>query len=155
MTDPGPVPERLHASLTYLGFDHGTRKIGIAVGQTLTCTAEDLDTVRIRGKTPDWERISRHVADWSPAALVVGLPLDSSGGETTMSRHARQFGQSLSDRYNLDVHWINEFLSSEAARQALSTRGKRNSPALKDQVAARLILETFLNEKYGGRKENG
>lgn len=155
MTDPGPVPKRLHASLTYLGFDHGTQKIGIAVGQTLTCTAQDLDTVRIRGKTPDWERISRHVADWSPAALVVGLPLDSNGGETTMSRHARQFGQSLSDRYNLDVHWINEFLSSEAARQALSTRGKRNSPALKDQVAARLILETFLNEKYGGRKENG
>lgn len=151
MTNTGSAPTR--ASLTYLGFDYGTRKIGVAVGQTFTGTAQDLDTVRVRGSTPDWERITAHVSEWRPAALVVGLPLDSQGEETNMSRRARGFGHSLSDRYNLDVYWINEYLSSEAARHALSTREARNSHARRDQVAARLILETFLNQPRGGRKD--
>ena len=142
------------ANLTYLGFDHGTRNIGIAVGQTLTRTAQDLDTVVRKGSVPDWDRISRHVANWKPDAFVVGLPLDSRGGETAMSLEARRFGQSLVDRYNLEVHWVNEFLSSEAARDLLSRQGRRDARALKDQVAARLILETFLNE-HGGPKEEG
>lgn len=144
MTDTGSAPAQ--ASATYLGFDYGTRKIGVAVGQTVTGTAQDLDTLRVRGSTPDWQRITEHVSAWRPAAFVVGLPLDSQGEETLMSRRARRFGHSLSDRYNLEVHWINEYLSSEAARHALSTRDTRKPPAQRDQVAARLILETFLNE---------
>lgn len=121
------------------------------MGQTLTRTARDLDTVRVRDSIPDWERISEHVAVWEPAAFIVGLPLDSRGRETDMSRRAKRFGRSLSDRYNLDVHWVNEFLSSDAARQALSAGDRRNTQSLKDQVAARLILETFLSEQQSGR----
>jgi len=155
LNEPQPAPERLSVTPTYLGFDLGTRKIGIAVGQTLTRTARDLDTVRVRGSIPDWERISEHVAAWEPAAFIVGLPLDSRGRETDMSRRAKRFGQSLYDRYNLEVHWVNEFLSSDAARQALSARDRRNTQSLKDQVAARLILETFLNEQQGGRLDDG
>jgi len=155
LKDPGPAPEQLPESLTYLGFDYGTRKIGIAVGQTVTRTARDLDTVRVKGPIPDWERISEHVSTWEPAAFVVGLSLDSQGQETVMSKRTRQFGQSLSDRSNLEVHWVNEFLSSDAARQALAARDRRNALSFKDQVAARLILETFLNEQHGGRKDNG
>lgn len=131
---------------TYLGFDYGSRKIGIAVGQTLTQTARDLDTVSVKGSTPDWDRITHHVRTWQPVALVVGVPLDSDGLETAMTKRAKKFGRTLSDRYNLPVHWINEYLTSEAARQALSqgTHSSRTSPK-RDQIAARLILETFLS----------
>ena len=132
---------------TYLGFDYGNRKIGVAVGQSLTQTARDLDTVSVKGSKLDWERITRLVNTWQPVALVVGVPLDSDGCETAMSKRAKKFGQNLSQRYNLPVHWVNEYLTSEAARQALAqgTRSGKTSRK-RDQVAARLILETFLSE---------
>ena len=137
---------------TYLGFDYGNRKIGIAVGQSLTQTARDLDTVSVKGSTPDWERITYHVNTWQPAALIVGVPLDSDGRDTAMTKRAKKFGQTLSDRYNLPVHWVNEYLTSEAARQALS-QGTRSSKTSRkrDQVAARLILETYLSEQHNNK----
>lgn len=140
------------ADLTFLCFDHGTRRIGVAVGQTRTRTAQGVATLILKGSAPDWERISGLVAEWEPDAFVVGLPLDGSGGETDMSRKARRFGQSLAGRYNLDVHWVNEFLSTEAARDVLAGRGRQDARALKDQVAASLILETFMNEQRGGQR---
>ena len=137
---------------TYLGFDYGNRKIGIAVGQNLTQTARDLDTVSVKRSTPDWARITRHVNTWQPVALVVGVPLNSNGHETAMTKRTKKFGQTLSERYNLPVHWVNEYLTSEAARQALSqgTRSSKNSRK-RDQVAARLILETFLSEQHNNK----
>lgn len=153
MTLTGTGSGRRHSNLTYLGFDYGAKKIGIAVGQALTRTARELDTVRVKGSSPDWRRISEHVEVWRPAAFVVGLPLDTRGDETNMSRLARRFGQTLANRYNLTVYWVNEFLSTEAARQALSAQDRRSAVAIKDQVAARLILETFLNEQHLAQKE--
>ncbi|MDJ0955254.1 MAG: Holliday junction resolvase RuvX [Arenicellales bacterium] len=145
-TESEPSPPKL--TQTYLGFDYGNRKIGIAVGQNLTQTARDLDTVSVKGSSPDWERITRHVNTWQPVALVVGVPLDSDGRETAMTKRAKKFGQTLSDRYNLPVHWVNEYLTSEAARLAIAqgTRSGKTSRK-RDQVAARLILETFLGEQ--------
>lgn len=114
------------------------------MGQDLTRTARDLDTVRAKDTIPDWDRIDAHISTWQPTALVVGVAVDAEGRETKMSARARKFGQRLSDRYNLPVYWVSEYLTSESARQELSaqpgkTLGKR------DQVAARLILETFMN----------
>lgn len=153
MTPTGTASGGRLSNPTYLGFDYGTRKIGIAVGQALTRTARELDTVRVKGSSPDWRRVSEHVEAWRPTAFVVGLPLDTRGGETNMSRLARQFGQTLANRYNLEVYWVNEFLSTEAARHALSAQDRRRALAKKDQVAARLILETFLNEQHLAQKD--
>ena len=153
MTPTGNASGRRLSNPTYLGFDYGMRKIGIAVGQALTRTARELDTVRVKGSSPDWRRLSEHVEAWRPSAFVVGLPLDTRGGETNMSRLARQFGQTLANRYNLEVYWVNEFLSTEAARHALSAQDRRRALAKTDQVAARLILETFLNEPRLAQKD--
>lgn len=132
---------------TYLGFDYGDRKIGIAVGQDLTGTAQDLDTVGATGG-PDWNAIARHVEEWQPSALVVGLPLDSAGGETEMSRRARKFGRKLAGRYNLPVHWVNEYLTSSAARYDPAPIRGGSVPRKRDQIAARIILESFLSESH-------
>ena len=147
MTRPSSEPKQSKFTRTYLGFDYGSRKIGIAVGQNVTQSARDLDTVGVKGGTPDWNRITEHISTWQPVACVVGIPLDSNGQETTMAKRARKFGQNLSDRYNLPIHWVNEYLTSEEARLTLSRRGRVGKSSNKrDQVAARLILETFLRE---------
>jgi len=145
-SDPGQ-PRTPWASYA---VDYGLRRMGIAVGQTLTGTASDLDTVKVKESSPDWTRISELVNTWQPAALVVGLPLNSRGEETGMSRCARKFGHTLADRYNLTVHWVNEYLTSESARQLLSSNKTGNTLDKKDQIAAILILESFLNEQLSG-----
>jgi len=147
-SEPGPSL----TPATYLGFDYGLRRIGIAVGQTLTATARDLETVNVKKSSPDWARISALVDTWQPAALVVGLPLNSRGEETEMSRCARKFGQTLAHRFNLTVYWVNEYLTSESARQLLSVKHAGKSSGKKDQIAATLILETFLNEQVSAHR---
>ncbi len=144
MTAGKSDPGQPRTPQTYLGFDYGLRRIGIAVGQTLTGTAKDLDTIKVKESSPDWTRISELVDTWKPAAFVVGLPLNSRGEETGMSRCARKFGHTLADRYKLTVHWVNEYLTSESARQLLSAKNARIYADKKDQIAASLILESFL-----------
>ena len=61
---------------TLLAFDYGDKHIGVAVGQTLTGTANPLESIRVTGARPDWAAISRIVETWQPDALVVGLPLN-------------------------------------------------------------------------------
>ena len=152
MTAGKSDPGQPRTPQTYLGFDYGSRRIGIAVGQTLTGTARDLDTVKVKKSSPDWTRISELVNTWQPAALVVGLPLNSCGEETGMSRCARKFGRTMAGRYNLTVHWVNEYLTSESARQLLSTKQTGNYSEKKDQIAACLILESFLNEQLSANR---
>ena len=78
--------ERPRPSGTMLAFDFGHRRIGVAVGQTLTGTANALAVVSVSGK-PDWQTITGIITEWKPAALVVGLPLAADGGDTEMSIH--------------------------------------------------------------------
>ena len=80
---------------TLLAFDFGLKRIGVAVGQTLTGTANPLQTVAVRRDTPDWPAIARLMETWAPNALVVGMPLNMDGTEQDMSRRARRFGRQL------------------------------------------------------------
>lgn len=126
-----------------LGFDYGTKRIGIAVGQTLTGSARPLTIVRARDGKPDWEAISRLIAEWQPAALVVGLPVHMDGTEHERTARARRFGNQLAGRYNLPVHRVDERLTSYEAEQELRAQGK-GGEAL-DAVAAQLILQSWLD----------
>ena len=66
---------------TLLGFDYGTRRIGVAVGQTLTGTATPLTALDSENTRPDWEAISALIQEWKPSALVVGYPVDTDGSD--------------------------------------------------------------------------
>ena len=88
------MPEPAAVSGYILSFDFGFRRIGIAIGQTLTATASALETVS-HGQKPDWASIDRLVKEWKPALLLVGLPLGAEGEETNMSKAARDFGNAL------------------------------------------------------------
>ncbi len=101
---------------TLLAFDYGHRRIGVAVGQTLTCSANALAVVSVASR-PDWQAISGIIGEWKPAALVVGLPLADDGGETEMSKDARRFGRRLEGRYGVQVWYEDERLTSFGAEQ--------------------------------------
>ena len=128
---------------TLLGFDYGTAKIGIAVGQSITGTATPLITLRAVQQRPDWQRIGELIATWQPLELVVGLPCDIDGSETEIAGLAKRFARQLEGRYHLPVHMIDERLTSMEARQRLQRRPK-NFEEL-DAIAAGLILETWFS----------
>ncbi len=133
---------------TLLGFDFGLRRIGVAVGQTATRTASPLMIIR-HGDHPDWQAIETLVAEWKPVACIVGLPLDNEGNESTISRAARQFGRALEDRCGTSVDYMDERLSSKAAEtdfaaRRASGRARRKDAGKLDAVAAKIILENWL-----------
>jgi len=136
-------------SRTLLGFDFGRNRIGVAVGQEVTRTVTPLRTLPGRNRKPDWEGISRLIAEWQPDLLVVGLPLTEDGGEQDMSRAARRFGNQLRGRYNLPVEWMDERYSSLEAKRLLRegavARAKKKAPQYNDHIAAQLILQDWLN----------
>jgi putative Holliday junction resolvase len=130
---------------TLLGFDFGTRKIGVAVGQSLTGTATPLETLEFVNQKPDWVRIEQLINEWQPQALVVGLPLDVDDSETDATQPALRFSRQLEGRFHLTVHMADERFTSFEARDRLGHRAKRLEDY--DAVAAKLILETWFNER--------
>ncbi|HKJ17706.1 MAG TPA: Holliday junction resolvase RuvX [Xanthomonadales bacterium] len=141
--------DRPHGSI--LCFDYGKRRIGVAVGQTITGTATSLAVVS-NGDKPDWSEISRHVTEWKPSGFVVGLPLSVDGEETRMSARARAFGNKLSGRYGISVCYQDERLTSvDAQREFAVLRAaggaKRKDAGRLDAVAAKIILENWLQNQ--------
>lgn len=130
---------------TLLGFDYGTRKIGVAVGQAVTGTATALETLHSVNQKPDWKRIEELIEEWRPQALVVGLPLDVDDSETDATKPALRFSRQLEGRFHLKVYLADERYSSFEARDRLGHNAK--SMKKYDAVAAKLILETWLNEQ--------
>jgi putative Holliday junction resolvase len=133
-----------------LGFDYGTRQIGVAVGQTLTGTAQPLRVLKARDGVPDWQQIAALIDEWKPDALVVGLPLNMDGTPSDMSARAEKFARRLEGRYRLAVHCVDERLSTFEAKQAL--RDSRRTPSSYrddpvDALAAALLLQTWLGER--------
>jgi len=132
---------------TLLGFDYGTHKIGIAVGQTLTHSATPLTTLsNPRGK-PDWLRIERLVREWEPEAMVVGHPFEMSGREANNAAAAKKFSRQLHGRFHLPVHLVDERLTTREAWLDLGAEAAQE-PTLVDSYAAKLILETWLGSHW-------
>jgi putative Holliday junction resolvase len=128
-----------------LGFDYGTHKIGVAVGQALTGTATPLTTLGMVNRKPDWQRISDLLAEWRPAALVVGHPFEMTDREANNAEGAKRFARQLHGRFGLPVHLADERLTSREAWSSLGRQASRD-PTKVDSYAAKLILETWFNE---------
>lgn len=125
---------------TVLGFDFGLRRIGVAIGQTITQTASPEAIVNSKDGKPDWEHISKLFTQWQPSAIVVGLPMRLDGSEQALTQPARKFGQRLSGRYQRPVFFIEEQLSSIEAEN----RGLKQQHI--DDHAAQILLENWLQQ---------
>lgn len=134
-------------SETYLGFDYGSKKIGVAVGQSILATTSPLKTVRaIRGKT-NWPLISEIIETWQPIALVVGIATHADGSDNQVTQAMHRFCRQLDGRYRLPVHTVDETLTTFAAKQMLYEElGLKPAKLMQvqDQVAAQLILQSWL-----------
>jgi putative holliday junction resolvase len=129
---------------TLLGFDYGLRRIGVAVGQTVTGTANPLTTLRARNGVPDWDAVRALVEEWRPVAAVVGVPRHADGSDNALTPRATRFARQLEGRFGLSVHQVDERLSSHAAGQALEREGRRHTAEDIDSMAAARILEDWL-----------
>ena len=133
---------------TYLGFDFGMRYIGIAVGQSITLSANPFTIIPAVDGIPDWLQIDAVLQQWQPLALVVGLPYDLAGGEQEISFAARKFAKRLQHRYQLPIHLMDERLTTKAAKSELAQQPSgAKTNARVDSVAAKIILESWLQQQ--------
>lgn len=119
-----------------LAFDFGLKHIGVAVGQAVTRTASPLITIAASEGTPHWSDVEQLIAEWRPAVLVVGLPLNMDDSESEMSLKARAFAERMGRRFGLPTELVDERLTSFAAREARSDRPH--------EAAATMIAEAWL-----------
>lgn len=141
---------RLLAGDTYLGFDFGNKKIGVAVGHAETGIASPLQTLPSPNQVPDWTAIGRMIDEWRPAGLVVGISRQQDGSDNPITPRMQKFCRQLNGRFNLPVHSIDEALTTFEAKQMLFdelgvSAGKLW--AVQDQLAAQLILQSWFNRQ--------
>ena len=129
---------------TLLGFDYGHKRLGIAVGQTITRSASPVMTMDVSNGI-DWQKIGALIEEWRPAALIVGLPLTADGQETPLLSAIQKFMRRLEGRFRLPVHGIDEHLSSHTAKDLLNSASPRRIAPL-DAAAAAVILQTWLEQ---------
>jgi putative Holliday junction resolvase len=141
---------RREADATVLAFDFGTRRIGVAVGNTLMRIAHPLATIAVADPAARWSAIRALLDEWRPQRLVVGLPVHADATPHAMTTHAREFAHELADRFALPVSLEDERHTSEIARDALAAagRGGRAHRALRDRVAAQIILQAWFDERH-------
>ncbi|MBF6022646.1 Holliday junction resolvase RuvX [Lysobacter niastensis] len=134
---------------TVLGFDVGSRRIGIAVGSAFGHGARALAVVDVHASGPDWAMIDRLRKEWRPDGMIVGDPMTLEGGDQPIRQRAHAFARELHARYKVPVVLVDERSSSiEAAQRFASDRAegrkrRRDADAL-DAVAAAVIIERWL-----------
>lgn len=135
---------------TFLGFDFGTKKIGVAIGQLTTKTANSLQTLRSQNQTPNWQAIEKLVQEWQPVGFVVGVSRQHDGTDNPVTPKMLKFCRQLNGRFNLPVHQQDEMLSTFEAKQMLFDDIHVNATklwAVQDELAAQLILQSWLNQQ--------
>ena len=141
MPEPArPATHSVPAEGTLLAFDYGEKRIGVALGNSITRSARALETIPNRSVDFRFAQITRLVGEWRPVGFVVGMPVHPDGEEQPMIKLAKRFGNQLHGRYGLPVTWVDERYSSIAAQDAGA------SDDVLDAEAARIILQQFFDE---------
>jgi len=122
---------------TFLAFDYGTKRIGVAIGNSEIRQARPLKTIQNKSLDDTFGAIKKMVKEWEVTNFVVGLPTHPDGAEHEMTKRAKRFGNQLNGRLNLPVHWIDERYTSAVVDDQLGDI---------DSQAAVLILEQYFQE---------
>jgi putative Holliday junction resolvase len=140
-------------AITAIAFDFGTRRIGLAVGNSITGSSQALAPIAADNDDARFSLIEARIQEWAPDQLVVGLPCHPDGAEHAMTAKARRFGNQLHGRFGLPVVWVDErytsailendpdFWRQQASKKATSI----------DSESARLILEQYFLERLAGK----
>lgn len=140
------MPDNPVSHHVLLGFDFGMKRIGVAVGQTITHSAQALTILAARDGIPDWSQVLQLVTSWRADGLVVGIPFNMDGTEQHTTHAARKFAQRLATHTALPIYTVDERLTTVTAKALLSEHTQRKPPAEIDSYAAKLILESWLRQ---------
>lgn len=151
MSNSGP---RSSHPIIVLAFDYGTRRIGVASGNTLTCMPQALCTLECKQRQAPWSDIERLLRDYTPGQLVVGLPYNTDGTPTALTPAVQAFADELATRSRLPVALVDERHSSQEAERELSfarrsgLKTRRVTHADVDKVAAKVVLERWFSQRH-------
>ena len=120
-----------------LGFDFGLRRIGVALGNSITRQARPLKVVAASPLKARWAAVAQVIDEWRPTAVVVGLPRHPDGTEHAMTRSSERFGRQVAGRYGLPVMFVDERYSSAVLAE----------PDATDADAAAVILQQWFDEQ--------
>lgn len=128
--------------VTAMAFDYGTKRIGVAIGQTISLTAEPLQVIKVKNKQKTWDEIDYLIKEWVPDVFVLGYPTTADKTPHFLIPKIEKFSRQLSSRYNKEINFVDERLSSQATVDYAVEVTKIGL----DAVAAKLILQTWLSE---------
>jgi putative holliday junction resolvase len=137
---PSSSPLSGERSITVLAFDYGTRRVGVAVGNSVSRVGQALKTIAAPNLDMLFQEIAALIQEWQPDQLVVGRPLHPDGTEHDMTAKATRFGNQLHGRLHLPVAWVDERYSS------VVLEGDAKMHDNLDAHSAALILEQFFAE---------
>lgn len=128
-------------SLTMMAFDFGARRVGVAVGNSMTRSGQALKTISASNIDALFKAIERLLSEWQPDQLVVGRPVHLDGTPHEMTAKAVRFGNQLHGRFHLPVVWVDERYTSAVLE---------GNPEMQDNLdahSAALILEQYFAEQ--------
>ena len=127
--------------LTILSFDFGTRRVGVAVGNSITRSGQALKTISASSGDALFQEIESLLKEWQPDQLAVGRPVHPDGSPHEMTVKAVRFGNQLHGRFHLPVTWVDERYTSAVLE---------GDPKMQDNLDAHsavLILEQYFAEQ--------
>lgn len=120
-----------------VGFDFGLKRLGVAIGNTLTKEARPLQIIDSRTNQSRWTGIEKVLKEWNPSALVVGVPRHPDGTAHEMTARCERFARQLEGRFHLPVYPVDERYSSAVVDS--------ESDFIDDEAAC-IILQQFFDE---------
>ena len=127
--------------LTVISFDYGTRRVGVAVGNSMTQSGQALKTIAVPSIDVLFQEIENLLKEWQPNQLVVGRPVHPDGAPHEMTAKAVRFGNQLHGRFHLPVAWVDERYTSAVLE------GDSKMHDNLDAHSAVLILEQYFAEQ--------
>ena len=133
--------------LIALGFDFGMKRIGVAIGQSVTQTANPLTILQAIDGIPNWEEIDKLIHVWNINVLIVGLPCNMDGTEQDITLNTKKFANRLKQKFKLPLYFVDERLTTQEAIQELKSQKKLKERSEIDSYAAKIILESWLKDQ--------
>jgi len=147
----------IHSQGRILAIDFGKVRIGLAVSDALSLTAQGLPTLMRTNKEADFRHLEVLAAEWAVTRVIVGHPIGAAGEETEMSRRVVRFAEELQARLALPFELWDERMTSLEADRSLceSNMGGKRRREVRDRVAAQILLQSYLDGRVYRRTTIG
>ena len=131
-----------------IGFDFGQKRIGVAIGNNISKSAQALITIESASSNQKFEVIQKIMDEWQPVSIVVGVPFNVDGSEHKVTNLCKKFAKQLEQKYALPIHLIDErYTSIEASYEIQDKKiDLKKKKLLIDQIAAKIILQSYLDQ---------